>query len=247
MRKMLLFARQIGLSYNRLNGCIFWTLVASLMMLLCQSCSADAGDIAQKVIGQAEQESMEVFAAVSDSDEGIPAGDLPRLNYAREQAGLKASRAVSEKLKMDDETKYYSAGEHAHRRELVDSAHMEIDRYYDPLIINELQRIEGSDILCYYDKVGIGDVEAKIEHVQGTRHIRIRLEGTMTRKGRYLHYRLHSAISDSPQIGATKLFNMDKSIKRILNMPGERVYCYIVLHRPLAQATNAVEITRIND
>ncbi len=220
-------------------------LVASLTMLLLQSCGIDAESIAQKAIRQAEKESAETFVEVADYGEEIPTGDLPRLNYARNEAGSRAAKTIKKRLNMDDETKVYTSEQQVRLSELVESAYGEIDKYYDPLIIKELQSIEGNQMPCFYED-GISDVEATIEHVEGTRHIRVRLEGTMTKKGKYLHYRRYSVLPEMSSTGAATLFNMDKSVNRILNMPGDRVYCYIILDLVTEQATTAIEITRIN-
>ncbi|MBE6304635.1 MAG: hypothetical protein E7082_01755 [Bacteroidales bacterium] len=213
-------------------------------MSILQSCDISPTNIANESIERAETESKNWCSNVT-LDEGLPAGDLPRLNYAYYEAISNASITIKEKLDMTDESKTYTAEQEAHKDELIDAAQLVINNHYEPLIMQEINSIVGNYMLCF-DGNGITDTEAKIEHIPGTPDIRVRIEGTLTQKGTTLHFKRYECIEREYKIGAIRIFNMDKTIQRRLCMPGERVYGYIILDSPYKQSTSSIEVTRIN-
>lgn len=223
----------------------FYLLILSACVLfVLQSCGISPQKIANKSIEQAEKKSMDWCSEVN-FDEGMPAGDLPRLNYAYAEAISNASKTIKERLNMSDESRTYTAEQAVHKNELIEAAHLTIKSHYEPLIMQMINSIVGNNMLCF-DGNGITDTEAKIEHIPGTPDIRIRIEGTLTQKGTTLHYKRYECLSGEYKIGAVKLLKMDKSIKRYTNLPGERVYAYIILDSPNEQSTTSIEITCIN-
>lgn len=224
-------------------------LLAGALLSL-SSCNVNPENLAKRAIAEAEKQSMEYFCPLAEYDTPIPAGDLPRLNCELETARGYAAGKLGEKFDPDYDGIRVRIEDPKKREEydvLYEKAMNSIESHYAPKIEEAIRDIIGNSVPWFCES-GLTDVETVIERISNSPHsIRIKVEGTLTKRATTMHYRYDNALTGKTSIGAVKLFRVDNNSTRILSLPGERVRCYILLHGWSEQLVSALTITQVRD
>ena len=175
------------------------------------ACSVNPESLAKRAIAEAEKQSMEYFSPLAEYDTPIPAGDLPHLNYERETARGYAAEKLGKKFDPDYDGIRVRIEDPKKREEydvLYETVMNGIEAHYAPKIEEAMQDIVGNSVPWFCES-GLTDVETVIERSPNSPHgIRIKVEGTLTKRATTLHYLYGTALIDKTSTGAVKLFRL---------------------------------------